>query len=79
MNTELVDQIAAKASALPVELQRKTLEYVESLEQEITMKKNSKPFRSVKGTIQSNLNNLEKDLSEIRAEMWRNFPREEPK
>jgi hypothetical protein len=79
MDTELVEQIAAKSSVLPVELQHKAPEYVESLVQETTSQKKTKPFLSVKGTIQTNLNNPEKDLGEIRAEMWQNFPREEPK
>ena len=69
MDTDLVEQIAAKASALPVELQRKALEYVESLGQEVAQEISSKSFRSVKGTIKADLNNLEKDLSEIRTEM----------
>ena len=44
-----------------------------------SLKKETKPFRSVKGVLKADLSNLEKDLSEIRAEAWKNFPREEPK
>lgn len=79
MKTNLVEKIAAKASTLPVQLQQKALEYVESLEREGTQEKASNSFRSVKGVLQADLNNLEKDLSAVRAEMWRKFPRDEPK
>lgn len=79
METNLVEKIAAKASMLPVQLQRKALEYVESLEREATPEKVVDSFRSVKGVLQTDLNNLEKDLSEVRAEMWGKFPRDEPK
>lgn len=79
METNLVERIAAKASTLPVQLQQKALEYVESLEREGTQEKTANSFRSVKGVLQADLNNLEKDLSEVRAEMWRKFPRDESK
>jgi hypothetical protein len=77
MSTDLVDKIAKKASSLPVEAQRKALEYVELLEREETTEK--KPFRSVKGVLQADLSNLEQEIAEMRHEAWRNFPREEPK
>ena len=76
MKTDLVEKIAKKASSLPVEAQRKALEYVESLEQEEASER--KPFRSVKGVLQANLSNLEQDITEMRREVWQNFPREEP-
>jgi len=77
MNTNLVEQIAKKASNLPVEAQQRALEFVESLERENTAAK--KPFRSVKGVLRADLSNLEQDLAEIRREARGNFPREEPK
>ena len=77
MKTDLVEKIAKKASNLPVEAQRKALEYVESLEREKASEK--KPFRSVKGVLQADLSNLEQDIAEMRREAWSNFPREEPK
>jgi hypothetical protein len=77
MSTDLVEKIAKKAASLPVESQRKALEYVESLEREETTEK--KPFRSVKGVLQADLSNLEQEIAEMRCEAWRNFPREEPK
>ena len=77
MDTDLVEKIAKKVSNLPVEAQRKALEYVESLEREETLEK--KPFRSVQGVLQADLSNLEQDIAEMRREAWSNFPREEPK
>jgi hypothetical protein len=77
MTINLVEKIAEKASHLPVEAQRKALEYVESLERKETSVK--KPFRSVKGVLQADLSNLEKDIAEMRREALRNFPRENPK
>ena len=76
MNTELVEKIAKKASSLPVDAQRKALEYVELLEREEVSEK--KPFRSVKGVLKADLSNLERDITEIRRESLSNFPREEP-
>ncbi len=76
METNLVEKIAEKAQALPVELRRKALRYIESLEQAGTP---AKPFRSVKGVLEADLTKLEQDLREVRAEAWRNFPREEPR
>jgi hypothetical protein len=77
MSTDLVEKIAEKASHLPVEAQRKALEYVESLEREETSEKKS--FRSVKGVLQTDLSNLEKDIAEMRRDALHNFPREVPK
>jgi hypothetical protein len=76
MNTDLVEKIAKKASALPLEAQQKALEYVESLEQEGTAGR--KPFRSVLGIFADrNVHISEEDIAEMRSEAWRNFPREE--
>jgi hypothetical protein len=77
MNTDLVEKIAQKASSLPVEAQRKALEYVESLEREETSEK--KPFRSVLGLLADREVHIsEDDIAEMRREAWHNFPREEP-
>jgi hypothetical protein len=77
MSTDLVEKIAKKASGLPVESQRKALEYVESLEREKTIEK--KPFRSILGLLADrDVHISEEDITEIRHEAWRNFPREEP-
>jgi len=77
MEVDIEKKIAEKASALPLEAQQKALAYVESLEREEMSER--KPFRSVKGVLQADLSNLEEDIAEIRGDIWRNFPREEPK
>jgi hypothetical protein len=69
MSSNLAEKIAEKASHLPVEAQRKALEYVEALEREVTLEK--KPFRSVKGVLQADLSHLEKDIAEIRRDSLR--------
>ncbi len=78
MSTDLLEEIAAKVAQLPVERQREALAFVESL---AASEGSTRPqgFRSVKGILHSSLENLEDDLAEARREMWRNFPREEPK
>lgn len=79
MSSSLVEEIAAKAATLPIEKQREALTFIESLtarEREST--EGTKPFRSVKGTLQGNLDNLEQDIAEMRQEALKNFPREEP-
>ncbi len=77
MNTDVVEKIAKKASNLPVEAQRKALEYVESLEREETAER--KPFRSVLGILADrNVHISEEDIAEMRGDACRNFPREEP-
>ena len=70
MKTDIVEKIAEKASNLPVEAQRKALEYVESLEQEVSLGK--KPFRSVLGILADrNIHVGEEDIAEMRREAWR--------
>lgn len=76
MSSNIVEKIAEKASNLSVEAQLKALEYVESLEREAGLEK--KPFRNVKGVLQTDLSNLEQNIAEMRREVWSNFPREEP-
>lgn len=63
---------------LHTEQQREALAFIESLARAAGHKK-AQPFRSVRGTLNINLDNFERDLDEVRGEMWRNFPREEPK
>lgn len=78
MSKNLIAEIIEKAARLPVELQREALSYVESLAARVTHEK-PQSFRSVKGILRCNLDTLEEDLAEVRREMWRDFPREEPK
>lgn len=56
-------------------MQREALSYVEFLEQKSRRKK---PFQSVRGILNEDLSKLDEDLKEIRAETWKNFPREFP-
>ncbi|MEW6208456.1 MAG: hypothetical protein AB1631_08815 [Acidobacteriota bacterium] len=75
MSKELIEEIIAKASQLPAELQREALAFVESL----AARRKQTEIRSIKGILSCNLGTLEEDLAEARREMWKNFPREEPK
>ncbi len=80
MSSNLVEKIAEKAATLPPEGQRAALSYIESLAANSSVG-NAPPraYRSVEGILPApNLDNLESDLAEVRQEMWRNFPREEP-
>jgi len=78
MSSELVEKIAKKASNLPVEAQRRALDYVESLEREESLSR--KPFRSVLGVFADRkVDVTEEDIAQMRREAWSNFPREEPK
>jgi hypothetical protein len=79
MNSQLVQEIAAKSAVLPFEQQREILAFVESKLQQSQPAGRKKPFRSVRGILNRTLEHLEEDLQEIRQEMWGNFPREEPK
>jgi len=82
--TNLVEEITVKSASLPFELQREVLDFVdfvahkrtEAANQTKTIEKRP-PFRSVRGILKRNLENLENDLTEVRREMWQSFPREE--
>lgn len=69
---------------MPIEQQRATLAFVESLAQSLVARTNpetavsGQPFQSVKGILRGDIGRLEDDLREVRGEMWRNFPRQEP-
>ncbi len=83
--TNFVETIADKAQALPLELQREVLSFVEFKLQQSNGQTNGaaaheRPLRP------SNLGSLahlgitvtDEDIAEVRREMWANFPREEP-
>lgn len=79
----LVEEIAAKAAGLPVEQQREALAFVEGLAQQAAQSESAPPpaprsFQSIEGIIPRRIERLNEDLAEVRREMWRNFPREEP-
>jgi hypothetical protein len=73
--SDLIETIAEKAAMLPPEKQRETLAFIESLAERGEEKK---LFRSVRGVLDMKLEQLDKDLQDVRQDMWRNFPREEP-
>jgi hypothetical protein len=72
--SNLIDAIAEKAAMLPPEQQREALAFIESL-----AGAGEKRFRSVRGVLQMNLEKFDADLASVRRQMWRNFPRAEPK
>ena len=72
----LVGEIAAKAAGLPLEQQREALAFVETLLVQTAPTPHS--FQSIEGIIARQIEGLEEDLADVRREMWRNFPREEP-
>lgn len=77
MATNLTKEIAVKVAMLPDDLQRKALEFVESLvRQQRNTLGNKQPFKSVEGILQGNYDTLEEDIKEMRREAWKNFPRE---
>ncbi len=79
MSSSLVEEIAAKAATLQIEKQREALAFIEFLTaSERKAAQGAKPFRSIMGTLQGNLDNLEQDIAEMRQEALKNFPREEP-
>ncbi|MGA9997529.1 MAG: DUF2281 domain-containing protein [Pyrinomonadaceae bacterium] len=71
----LIETIAEKVATLPPERQREALAFIESLAES---SKEKKRFRSVRGALQMDLDTLDEDLEDVRREMWRSFPREEP-
>ncbi len=73
----IVQEISSKTASLPFELQREILDFVEFVSsKQPTTKQQS--FESVRGILKNrNFDNLENDLTEVRREMWQNFPREE--
>ncbi len=94
VSTSIVDSIAAKAAALPMELQREVLHFIEFLaskvyygvETQLTasgdQRKEPKarpPVKSILGSLEHlGIDITDEDIAEVRREMWANFPRELP-
>ena len=78
MTSQVVEQITTKSAALPFAQQQEVLAFVEFKLQSVEVTEKKKPFRSVRGILNRQLEHLEEDLQEVRREMWANFPREEP-
>lgn len=78
MSSNLIEKIVAKVAELPDEQQQAALEYIESLEREAG-KQATHQRKSLMGAFaHMKLNVTTEDIEEVRREMWRNFPREEP-
>jgi hypothetical protein len=68
--------VLEKLRALPPERQREVLDFVESLEKQIALRR---PLRSPKGLLADlDFDITEEDIAQARKEMWGNFPRELP-
>lgn len=86
--TNLVETIAGKAQALPLEMQREVLNFVEfKLQQSKRVSEQTDAVvASARQRRPSNFGSLahlgiavtDEDIAEVRREMWANFPREEP-
>ncbi len=77
MEPDLVGRIAAKVALLPVEQQKKALEYVEALLEQ-SVNRPLRGGRSLMGAFAHlGLSVTDEDIEEARREMWRHFPREE--
>jgi hypothetical protein len=72
----LVDAILDKVKALPVDKQQKVLEYVESLRTDGERRPSKNPVKGMWRDLGVHLS--EADIDEVRREMWRGFPRDEP-
>ena len=79
MSSSLVEKIVAKVALLPVEQQQKALEYVESLAERNAGQRPAHESKSLMGAFaHMGLSVTDEDIEDVRREMWRNFPREEP-
>lgn len=73
----VVEEIASKSASLPAELQHEILDFVEFVSvKRGKASRRGKAFKSVRGMLDRELDNLDDDIAEIRSEMWSNFPRE---
>ncbi len=86
MSVGLVEEIAVKSAALPIEQQLEVLDLVNRLASPAAVlevglqaeEQKKPPFQSIRGILNRKLDTLEEDLSEIRRGMWQNFPRNFP-
>jgi hypothetical protein len=84
MDANLIEEISAKSAALPLDKQREVLDFIEFVLQKSGAggqegDEPPRPFETMEGLLPRRIEGLEKDLAEVRREMWQNFPREEPK
>ncbi len=77
MSMNLVEQIAAKAAALPLEKQREALQIIESLATQ-SEAQTAQPRKSLLGLFADRgVDVTSEDIDEVRREIWANFPRED--
>jgi hypothetical protein len=70
------EKVLDRLRGLPPEKQQAVLEFVESLEEN---GESEAPLKSLEGLwAKYDINITEEDISEMRREMWSNFPREFP-
>jgi len=70
----IAETVHEEVQALPIDKQREVLNFVEFLRSRTVIKK---PRKSLYGLCADlNVNVTEEDITEIRKEMWANFPRE---
>ena len=73
---EIEETILEKLRNLPLEKQQEALNFVEFLEQKISVPKS--PRRSLKGALTHlNVHVTAEDIDEARREMWRGYMRED--
>lgn len=78
LKMSIVEEIATRTATLPSELQHEILHFVEFVAGKGDRNK-TKPFKSVRGILKRDMSNLDRDLAEVRSEMWTNFPCEDAK
>lgn len=82
MSLGILEEINLEVASLPLEKQIETLDFIKFIAQQkktVTTAQSPRTVKSVRGVLKRNLSNLENDLSEVREEMWQNFPREVPR
>ncbi len=75
--TNIVEEITVKSASLPFDLQHEVLDFVDFITgKRPSVNSSQTGFQTVRGTLKRDLPNLEEDLTQIRHEMWGNFPDE---
>jgi hypothetical protein len=90
VTTSLLEDITHKVAALPVELQREALDFIEFIAQRAKKGATSEavaddtsalslPTKSMFGLLAGTTTDITlEEIKELRREMWQNFPREFP-
>lgn len=78
MADNILEEIRVKSESLPLDKQLEVLDFVEFMVQKSAALEKKPPFRSIRGTLKGDFQNLVEDIEEMRREAWQNFPRELP-